>query len=113
MILYSVWITESCDELKSSLRSNKFRIHLFCKCNSSGNLSPTRVFYSSSSNQRDVFIVNISAINLIINETSVNKLTETTTTTTSKNTYVHKTYIYHNTAVCLKCGLSRSSESNQ
>ena len=51
---------------------------------------------SSSSNQREVFIVNISVfwyINLIISDTSVHKLTETTISTTSKNTYVHKMYI--------------------
>ena len=38
MIVCSVWITESCDGLKSSLSINKSRKHLLCKFNSSGNL---------------------------------------------------------------------------
>ena len=56
MILYSVGITESCDGLKSSLRINKSRKHLLCKCNSSANLSyssPTRYinkYYECSMN---------------------------------------------------------------
>ena len=53
-------------------------------------------FLLSSSNKREVFIVNNSAfdiLNLIISDTSTHKLTETTITTTSKNIYVHNMYI--------------------
>ena len=39
MILCSVWITESCDGLKSSLRINKSRKQLVWKFNSSDNPS--------------------------------------------------------------------------
>ena len=56
---------------------------------SPGNQKMPMIFLlSSSSNQREVVIVNISAfdINLIIRDTNVHKLTETTIITTSKNT---------------------------
>ena len=46
MILYSLWITESCDELKSSLSNNK-SYKTLCKCNFSDNplySFPTRIY---------------------------------------------------------------------
>ena len=68
MISCSVWITENYDRLNSSLRTNKSRKHLLCKCNSSGNpsySSPTRIYTQSILNTTIASLTDYLTLNII------------------------------------------------